>query len=358
VLVCASTGDELGWAAYSPVSQIRARMWSWDARETVDAAWLREKLTRAIALRSALVPEEETNALRLVFAESDGLPGVVVDRYADWLVFQCLTAGAEIWRETLADHLVELTGVANIYERSDVDVRELEGLHPRVGALRGDAPQGPIEICENGLVFRVDLQSGHKTGFYLDQRANRQRLRELAHGREVLNCFSYTGAFAAYALAGGAQSVLSIDSSADALALGRENLARNGFDRTRSDWLEGDVFHVLRELRDRGRSFDLIVLDPPKFAPTAAQAARAARGYKDINLLACKLLRPSGLLFTFSCSGGVSLDLFQKIVAGAALDAGAPMNIVEYLAQGMDHPTALNFPEGAYLKGLVCVKAA
>jgi 23S rRNA (cytosine1962-C5)-methyltransferase len=357
MLVTAATGEELGWAAYSPVSQIRARMWSWDTAETVDADWLRARLARAIGMRGAIIPAAETNALRLVFAESDGLPGIVVDRYADWLVLQCLTAGAEAWRETVADLLVELTGDANVYERSDVDVRELEGLPARVGPLRGEAPQGPVEICENGLVFRVDLHTGHKTGFYLDQRANRQRLRALAAGREVLNCFSYTGAFAAYALAGGAKSALSIDSSADALTLGRENLALNGFDASRAEWQEGDVFHILRDLRDRGRSFDLIVLDPPKFAPTAAQAERAARGYKDINLLACKLLRPGGLLFTFSCSGGVSLDLFQKIVAGAALDAVAQMDIVEYLSQGMDHPTALNFPEGAYLKGLVCVKA-
>jgi 23S rRNA (cytosine1962-C5)-methyltransferase len=357
VLVCAASGEALGWAAYSPVSQIRGRMWSWEPDIPIDAGFLRTKIEGALAQRQAIIPAGETNAMRLVFAESDGLPGVVVDRYADWLVLQCLTAGAEAWRETLADLLVELTGVANIYERSDVDVRGLEGLPQRAGSLRGKTPAGPVEIIENGLTFQVDLLNGHKTGFYLDQRRNRQRLRELARGREVLNCFAYTGAFAAYALAGGAQSVVSIDSSADALALGRQNIAANRFASEQTEWLEGDVFHLLREFRDRGRSYDLIVLDPPKFAPTAAQAERAARGYKDINLLACKLLRPGGLLFTFSCSGGVSLELFQKIVAGAALDAGAQMQIVEYLAQGPDHPAALNFPEGAYLKGLVCVKA-
>jgi 23S rRNA (cytosine1962-C5)-methyltransferase len=317
---------------------------------------IRTRLERSLALRRAVIQEGETDALRLVFAESDGLPGIVVDRYADTLVLQCLTAGADAWRETVADLLVELTGLPAIYERSDVDVRELEGLAPRIGPLRGKEPPERIEICENGLRFLVDVLGGHKTGFYLDQRPNRRRLRELAAGREVLNCFAYTGAFAVYALAGGASSVLSVDSSAGALALGRENAALNGQTGGHAEWLEADVFHLLRELRDRGRSFDLVVLDPPKFAPTAAQAERAARGYKDINLLALKLLRPGGLLVTFSCSGGVPLDLFQKIVAGAALDAGAQVEIVEYLAQGPDHPTALSFPEGAYLKGLVCVK--
>jgi 23S rRNA (cytosine1962-C5)-methyltransferase len=280
----------------------------------------------------------------------------VVDRYADFLVMQCLTAGADAWREAVADQLVELTGIHNLYERSDADVRELEGLAPRIGLLRGAEPPERVGIVENGLKFWVDLRAGHKTGFYLDQRRNRRRLRELAEGREVLNCFSYTGGFAIYALAGGARSALSIDSSAAALALGQENRSLNGLPAERAEWLEGDVFRLLREFRDRRRSFDLVVLDPPKYAPTAAQAEKAARGYKDINLLALKLLRPGGILVTFSCSGGVPLDLFQKIVAGAALDSGAHVEIVEYLAQGPDHPTALSFPEGEYLKGLVCVK--
>jgi 23S rRNA (cytosine1962-C5)-methyltransferase len=356
VQVSAAGGETLGWAAYSPASQIRARMWTWDAQGAVDPALIRLRLERSLSLRKALVTEKETNALRLVFAESDGLPGVVVDRYTDFLVMQCLTAGADAWRDTIADQLVELTGIRNIYERSDVDVRELEGLAPRVGCLRGAEPPERVEICENGLRFLVDLRGGHKTGFYLDQRRNRKRLGELAEGHEVLNCFSYTGAFAVYALAGGAQSVLSIDSSASAIALGQENLALNRQPGDRAEWLEGDVFRLLREFRDRRRSFDLVVLDPPKFAPTAAQAEKAARGYKDINLLALKLLRPGGILVSFSCSGGVPLELFQKIVAGAALDAGAHVEIVEYLAQGPDHPTALNFPEGEYLKGLVCIK--
>jgi 23S rRNA (cytosine1962-C5)-methyltransferase len=213
-----------------------------------------------------------------------------------------------------------------------------------------------LQICENGLSFLADIRVGHKTGFYLDQRPNRARLRDFARDREVLNCFAYTGAFSVYALSGGAASVLSVDSSSEALALGEENVLLNGLDAERAEWLEGDVFQVLRLFRDQRRTFDLIILDPPKFAQTAAQAERAARGYKDINLLAFKLLRPGGLLFTFSCSGGVSAELFQKIVAGAALDAGADAGILEHLSQGPDHPVALNFPEGAYLKGLICYK--
>jgi 23S rRNA (cytosine1962-C5)-methyltransferase len=353
VEVQASGGEFLGWAAYNPNSNIRARMWSWQREEPVGPDLLRARLEQALALRRALVPESETSALRLVHAESDGLPGLIVDRYNDTLVVQCLTAGADHWRDTLIPLLVELTGAAAVYERSDVDVRRLEGLPERVGSLYGPAPSEPLLVQENGLNFWVDIVGGHKTGFYLDQRRNRQRLRELIAGRSLLNCFSYSGGFSVYALAGGAADVLSVDSSADALALGQRNVDANHLPGERVEWLEEDVFHTLRGLRDRRRSFDAVVLDPPKFAPTAAQAERAARGYKDINLLAFKLLRPGGLLFSFSCSGGVSADLFQKIVAGAALDAGVEARIVERLEQGVDHPVALNFPEGAYLKGLV-----
>jgi 23S rRNA (cytosine1962-C5)-methyltransferase len=356
VSVQSSNGAFLAWAAYSPQSAIRARVWSDDPEEEVGPALFRRRLTAALYLREIALSANEGTALRLVHGESDGLPGLVVDRYADTLVMQVLSAGAEHWRDTFADLLVELTGVDNIYERSDVDVRELEGLPARKGGVRGSAPVGPLIIEENGLKFCVDLRSGQKTGFYIDQRRNRQRLRAYAPGRDVLNCFCYTGGFTAYALAGGAQRVLSIDSSAEALEMARQNLDLNGLPQDRAEWLDADVFVALRKLRDQGRSFDLIVLDPPKFAPTAAQVERAARGYKDINLLAFKLLRPGGVLFTFSCSGGISAELFQKIVAGAAQDARADALILEHLSQGPDHPVALRFPEGTYLKGLVCLK--
>jgi 23S rRNA (cytosine1962-C5)-methyltransferase len=268
---------------------------------------------------------------------------------------QCLTTGVESWRELLADLLLEETQFKDIYERSDADVRELEGLPARSGVVRGKAPS-TITIHENNLKFLVDVATGHKTGFYLDQRINRQQVRALAHGREVLDCFSYTGGFTVNALAGGAKSVLAVDSSSAALSLAQQNVALNALPTDQVELLEGDVFYVLRKLRDEARAFDMIILDPPKFAATASQAEKAARGYKDINLLAFKLLRSGGILVTFSCSGGVDAALFQKIVAGAALDAGAEAQIIEHLGQAPDHPVALNFPEGTYLKGLICSK--
>jgi 23S rRNA (cytosine1962-C5)-methyltransferase len=288
-----------------------------------------------------------------VFAESDGLPGFIVDAYAQILVVQCLTAGADYWRKTFVDLLVDLAGPGAVVERSDVEVRALEGLQPRVGVLYGSKPVERLVIHEHSLDFYVNVLTGQKTGFYIDQRRNRDRLRKATYGRRVLNCFSYTGAFSVYALAGGADHVLSIDSSADALAWGEENLTLNGFLPERASWKHADVFQELRLLRDKAEVFDVIVLDPPKFAPTKAQAERAARGYKDINLLAMKLLKPGGLLYTFSCSGGISADLFQKIVAGAAFDAGVNGRIIERLSQSPDHPVSVFFPEGEYLKGLV-----
>lgn len=371
VQVYDSEGNFLAQGAYSPHSQIQVRIWTWEREETVGPEFFRKRLQRALELRqewgvlnfdeslahqpggSGKRRQIVTEACRLVHGESDGLPGLIVDRYKDILVMQCLSAGTERWREVLADALLNLIPAESVYERSDVDVRALEGLPLRIGCVRGPEPAELVQIREGDLKYWVDVRHGHKTGFYLDQRANRAFVGELAQGREVLDCFSYTGGFALSALVGGATSVLAVEASAEALALARKNLALNSLPTERIAWQEGDVFQVLRQLRDRGRGFDLIVLDPPKFAATAAQAQRAARGYKDINLLAFKLLRPGGLLVTFSCSGGVSEELFQKIVAGAALDAGVEARIVRRLHQDVDHPVALNFPEGAYLKGLV-----
>ena len=362
--VFSAKGEFLAKAAYSPHSNIRARAWSW-LDEVVDADFLKSRLGAAIKKRpigltglssptSSTIETIPTTATRLVHAESDGIPGLIVDRYGDdLLVMQVLTAGAEYWRETLADLLVELTGIPNIYERSDVDVRSLEGLQERVGVVRGNPPKTVI-IEEYGIQFKVDILNGHKTGFYLDQSESRHLVGQLAKDRDVLNCFCYTGGFSVHAAAGGAKSVLSIDSSGDALKLGAENALINGQPAEIHEWLEGDVFKELRTFRDSRKTFDLIILDPPKFAPTVAQVKRATRGYKDINLLAFKLLRPGGILVTFSCSGGVDMALFQKIVAGAALDAGMDAQIIQKLGQGADHPIALHFPEGEYLKGLVC----
>ncbi len=351
-------GSFLARAAFSPDSQIRARVWTFSPSELVNEDFFHRRLSVSISLRQVLhIPSDAT---RLIHAESDGLPGLIVDRYADVLVIQFLTAGAKFWRETLANQLLELTGLKKIYERSDAEVRGVEGLPSRVGPMRGSFSIDHdlrFSIDENGLKFQVDILHGHKTGFYLDQRQNRLRVRQLAENREVLDCFCYTGGFSINALAGRAKSVHSVDSSSEALVLCRENVALNKLPTERHEILEGDVFQWLRKFRDESRTFNMVILDPPKFAPTAAYAEKAARGYKDINLLAFKLLRPGGILVTFSCSGGISAELFQKIVAGAALDAGVDAQIVEHLAQAPDHPIALNFPEGAYLKGLVCIRA-
>src|SRR3982751_4505266 len=344
-------------AAYSPQSQIRARVWTFDPAEEIDAAFFRNRIMRALALREALPAAKHTNALRLVHGESDGLPGLIVDRYADVLVAQFLAAGVERWRDPILDALSELSACEAIFERSDAEVRKLEDLPPRVGFARGNRTASRCPILEYGLNFHVDVEQGQKTGFFLDQRENRQRVRELAAGREVLDGFCYTGGFSIAALAGGAKRITAIESSAGALEVARENLAANPLDQTSIEFVQADVFAHLRVLRDRGASFQLVVLDPPKFAPTAAQARNAARAYKDINLLAFKLLAPGGLLATFSCSGGVSAELFQSIIAGAALDAGAEAKIIERFGAAADHPVALEFPEGDYLKGLLVLKS-
>ncbi|MBV8466308.1 MAG: class I SAM-dependent rRNA methyltransferase [Burkholderiales bacterium] len=355
VRVLGQDGRFLGWAAWSGESQIRLRFWSFDERDTINAAFFKARLARAIAGRKSLAAAG--NAARLVHGESDGLPGLVVDQYGDVLVVQLLSVGPEAWRDAIFDALQELTGAKAIFERSDADVRELEGLAARNGLVRGKLPAA-VDIQECGLNYRVDVEAGQKTGFYLDQRANRRRIGELAKDAEVLNCFCYTGGFSLAALKGGAKSVESVDSSAEALEAARVNLSLNQLDGSRMEWVEADVFQYLRLLRDKGKSYDLIILDPPKFAPTAHHVERAARAYKDINLWALKLLRPGGLLATFTCSGGMSADLFQKIIAGSAWDAKAEAQVVERFTADSDHPISLNFPEGDYLKGLLVRKVA
>jgi 23S rRNA (cytosine1962-C5)-methyltransferase len=355
--VRAASGEWLACAAFSPHSQITARVWTFDRDETVDGAFFERRVERAIASRMQLSRMQSAPAipsgLRLVNAESDFLPGLVVDRYADFLVCQFLSAGSERWKAEIVAALRALAPCAGIYERSDVDVRGKEGLPPVTGLLAGDAPPALVEIEEHGCRYLVDVQHGHKTGFYLDQRDNRAALTAYAAGHEVLNCFAYTGGFGVAALKGGAAHVTNVESSLSALELAERNFGLNGFVADRFTNQAGDVFAVLRRYRDAGRQFDIIVLDPPKFAESKTQVGRAARGYKDINLLAVKLLRPGGVLFTFSCSGGLEPALFQKIVADAAVDAGRAAQVIQPLAQAADHPVALSFPEGAYLKGLI-----
>lgn len=352
--VIAANGACLARAAWSPQSQIRARVWTFDADETIDDAFFKRRVAAAVGRREAMPHLAGQDGMRLLHGESDGLPGVIADRYGGTICLQLTAAGSDKWRKAIVGALVKATGVARIYERSDSDVRKLEGLASVTGWVHGDAPDGPLSIEENGVRLGVDVVAGHKTGFYLDQRDNRLLTRALAAGKSVLNCFCYTGGFSLQALAGGAASVLSIDSSGPALAGARANLAMNPqLDASRAEWQEADVFDALRAFRKEGRKFDLIVLDPPKFAPSAAHAERAARAYKDINMLGFRLLNPGGYLLTYSCSGGIGIEMFQKIVASAAVDAGRDARILQRLSAGPDHPIALHFPEGEYLKGLL-----
>jgi 23S rRNA (cytosine1962-C5)-methyltransferase len=347
-------GQVLARAAWSPDSQIRARVWSFNAADTIDDAFFKRRVAAAVERRAALPELNGQQGLRLIHAESDGLPGVIADRYGDTVVVQLTSAGAEKWRKAIVGALQKATGCARIYDRSDSEVRGREGLEPTSGWLLGDAPAGDIVIEEHGVNMKVDIVGGHKTGFYLDQRENRLLLRELSRGKRVLNCFCYTGGFSLQALAGGASEVISVDSSEPALATARANLALNPqLHADRAQWCGANVFDELRRLFEAGERFDVIVLDPPKFAPSASHVERASRAYKDINLNGFRLLAPGGLMMSYSCSGGVDLDTFQRIVAGAALDAGREARIVKRLQGAADHPVALAFPEGEYLKGLL-----
>jgi 23S rRNA (cytosine1962-C5)-methyltransferase len=354
VTVVDSRGRFLAHGYLNRRSQITVRLLSWIEEEIIDRSFFRHRLERAIAIRRPLQEDSATNAYRLVNAESDLLPGLVVDRYNEYLVIQFLTLGIERWKGEIVSLLGELLPSRGIYERSDVGVREKEGLPTATGLLAGQERPALVHIVENGHRFIVDIKQGHKTGFYLDQRENRQKLARYCLGNTVLNCFAYTGAFAVYAAGAGAKKVVNVESSAEALKLAQRNVALNGFDGRDDEYVEGDVFQVLRQYRDKGRSFDLIVLDPPKFAYYQSQVQAACRGYKDINLLAMQMLRPGGILFTFSCSGLISPELFQKVVFGASVDAGRDVQIIEKLSQGFDHPILLSFPESEYLKGFIC----
>jgi 23S rRNA (cytosine1962-C5)-methyltransferase len=354
VMVVDSRGSFLAQGYLNRRSQITVRLLSWIEEEIIDRSFFRHRLERAIAIRRPLQEDRPTNAYRLVNAESDFLPGLVVDRYNEYLVTQFLTLGIESWKGEIVSLLGELLPFRGIYERSDVEVREKEGLPPATGLLAGQERPALVHIIENGHRFIVDIKQGQKTGFYLDQRENRRKAAKYCRGKTVLNCFAYTGAFAVYTVEGGAKKVVNVESSAEALQLAQRNMALNGFDRRDDEYVKGDVFQVLRQYRDEGRSFGLIVLDPPKFAYSQSQVQAACRGYKDINLLAMQILRPGGILFTFSCSGLISPDLFQKVVFGASVDARRDVQIIEKLTQGFDHPILLSFPESEYLKGFIC----
>lgn len=346
----AADGSFLAWGAYSPASQIVVRVWSFVESDTVDAAFIAHRVSAAAASRADLA--HRTNAARIVFAEADLLPGVIIDRYGSVAVMELTTAGADYWRDALADACMSLDDVSTVWERSDVDMRVREGLEQRTGLLRGSEPPERVTVHEDGAQFAVDVRAGHKTGFYLDQRESRAAVRSLSSGRKVLNVFAYTGAFSVAAWQGGATKVTTVDSSGPALAIASENLQANGFPTT--SIVEADAFAELRRLRDAGSSFDLVILDPPKLVHNKQQIERGSRAYKDLNWLGMRLLKPGGILVTFSCSGSVSAELHQKIVADAAVDAARDAQIIGRLHQASDHPVLLSFPEGQYLKGLVC----
>ena len=352
--IFSSDGKWLARGAYSPHSQIQVRIWTFDPVEEIDADFFHKRIQRSVTMRENLFSTKKITAYRIINAESDGLPGLIIDKYGEFLSCQFLSAGVEFWKQEIVAQLRLLVPCLGIYNRSDVAIRSKEGLQPLSGMLWGQEAPALVEIQEAELRFLADMKNGHKTGLYLDQRENRMAVAEFAIEKSVLNCFAYTGGFALWALHGGAQTVVNIESSASYLDLAKKNIELNGFDSDKVANIEGDVFHVLRKFRDEGKQFDVIILDPPKFAESISQVQKASRGYKDINLLAFKLLKPEGILFTFSCSAHITMELFQKIVADAALDAGKNAQIIRFLSQATDHPVTLNFPEGRYLKGLIC----
>ncbi|RZG05020.1 methyltransferase domain-containing protein [Pseudoalteromonas sp. CO348] len=354
VKIYSNEGKYLATAAYSPDSQIRARIWTFDESQHIDQAFFEQKLARALAAREYVIAEGGLTGFRLCAAESDGLPGVTIDKFDNYLVCQLLSAGAERHKGEIVMALQSQFPDCHVYERSDVDVRKKEGLDKITGPLAGDAPTAPVLISENGLKIEVDIIGGHKTGFYLDQRDSRAALERFVKDKEVLNCFCYTGTFGLYALRGGCSKVINVDVSQPALDTAKRNVEHNELDLSKAEFVKQDVFKLLRQYRDEGRQFDTIVMDPPKFAESKAQLNGACRGYKDINMIAMQILKPGGTLLTFSCSGLMEQNLFQKVVADAALDAGKELLIMERLNQAADHPIAGNYPEGFYLKGLIC----
>jgi len=362
--VIVSDGEWLARGFINRKSQIVVRLFTWREDEAIDREFFVRRLAHAYEARMGILADPGTSACRLVNAESDGLPGLIVDRYDGWLVTQFLALGMERWKEEIVKQIGPIVGpivarrvffVQGVYDRSDVEVRAKEGLPQAMGVLAGDEPPDLVEIRENGLSFLVDVKRGHKTGFYLDQRDNRRKVAAYLRGREVLNCFAYTGAFAVYAMAAGAKRVTNVDTSAQALELARKNVDLTGLlDLSGLEYVVGDVFAELRHFRAEGRMFDAVILDPPKFAQNDRQLKRAARGYQDINRVAMNILRPGGILATFSCSGLVSPDLFQKIIFSASLEAEREVQIVEKLGQASDHPILVTLPESEYLKGFVC----
>lgn len=344
----------VGRGIYNDKSQIQVRLLTWNPNDAIDEDFWRRRLRRAYAGRQALIESPDTDAFRLAYSEADGVPGLIVDQYGTWLVVQFLSMASERYRQTILDALVDLVAPQGIYDRSEGETREKEGLVSVTGPVWGEVPPDMIEITENGHTFLVDIKLGQKTGFYLDQRENRQKASKYFFNKEILNAFAYTGAFSVYAAYSGAKRIMNVDSSERALQIAERNMRRNGFGEREDVYAIADVFEIMRAYRDNNWKFDVVILDPPKFAHSKRHVEKATQGYKDINLLGMKLIKPGGILVTFSCSGAVSPDLFQKVLFGAAVDAGRHVQIIEHLSQSSDHPILLTYPESEYLKGLIC----
>ena len=347
-------GKWLARGAFSPESQIRARVWTFDKDELIDIAFFTRRLQQAQQWRDWLAERDGLDSYRLIAGESDGLPGVTIDRFGNFLVLQLLSAGAEYQRAAIISALQTLYPQCSIYDRSDVAVRKKEGLALAQGPVVGELPPDLLPIQENGMKLYVDIKAGHKTGYYLDQRDSRLATRRYVADKRVLNCFSYTGGFAVSALMGNCRQVVSVDTSQEALDVAKKNVELNKLDLSKAEFIRDDVFKLLRKYRDQGETFDVIVMDPPKFVENKGQLQGACRGYKDINMLAIQLLNPGGVLLTFSCSGLMTTDLFQKIIADAAIDAGRDVQFIEQFRQAADHPVIAPYPEGLYLKGFAC----
>lgn len=352
--VCDFQGKWLARAAFSPQSQIRARVWTFDQQEAVDRDFFINRLQTAQQWRTWLAERDDLTGYRLIAGESDGMPGITIDRFQNFIVLQLLSAGAEYQRANLLAALQHCYPECSIYDRSDVAVRKKEGLPLAQGLVLGDEPPALLPIREHGMQILVDIKEGHKTGFYLDQRDSRLAARRFSANAKVLNCFSYTGAFAVSALMGGCEHVISVDTSQAALDVACQNVELNQLDLSKAEFVRDDVFQLLRKYRDEGRKFDLIIMDPPKFVENKSQLAGACRGYKDINMLAMNLLNSGGILLSFSCSGLMPIELFQKILADAAIDAGRDVQFIEQYRQAADHPVIASYPEGLYLKGFAC----
>ena len=359
VRVVSASGDVLGIGGFSPQSTLRVRMWTFGASENVfSPAFLEQRLRQAVSAREFL--KQRTNARRLVFAEADAIPGLVVDQYGDWVVTQFQSAAVESHRDDIAALLMKITGARGVFDRSDAATRRREGLELHTGVLAGEEPPERIEIVEDGVRYGVDVRGGHKTGFYIDQRESRLAAQNLARefrkqngrGLRALNCFCYTGGFSLALMAGGADAVDSVDSSAEALSQAKDNARLNALPEESMQWIQDDVFEFLRKAREAGKKYDVVILDPPKFASSHYHVERAARAYKDINLNGMRLLPSGGHLLTFSCSGAIDVDLFQKILAGAVFDAGRNVWSVDRFGAGADHPLLMTYPEGEYLKGM------